>query len=85
MGSFSWRYISYASQLFKEQDKRRVVINATGNALPKAVQVAEAPRRQGSGASRRDMDVRIVRAAPWAGEECRTGRAERYVSLRIAS
>merc|ERR1719359_33452 len=42
-------YISYAAQLFKEQEKDKVVINATGNAIPKAVQVAEVIKRRFEG------------------------------------
>ena len=42
-------YITYAAQLFNEQEKDQVQINATGNALPKAVQVAEVVRRRVEG------------------------------------
>jgi DNA-binding protein Alba len=42
-------YISYAGQLFNEQGKDQVEIRATGQALPKAVQVAEVVKRRFAG------------------------------------
>jgi len=42
-------YITYAGQLFNEQGKEQVEIRATGQALPKAVQVAEVVKRRFAG------------------------------------
>ena len=42
-------YITYAGKIFNELSKDTMVIKATGNALPKAVQVAEVIKRRFKG------------------------------------